>query len=209
MDNGGPRKPRPIAMERGLTVAATVALLVAMASCSADRDEPAASGSPTPSSPVPRATTSTPQSESEKASEAAAAILREFFAAVDLVRQDPSVPPSELDAVASSTQLVAQQNLLKSQRAGGLRQIGDTEVVEVIVESISLDSPATALIDLCWDVRGVDIVDSSGKSVVSPERKDVGWTRYTVTNDEWDSAPEEGWRVSGGADLEEEPCAGS
>ncbi len=77
------------------------------------------------------------------------------------------------------------------------------------VESISLDNPATALIDLCWDVRGVDIIDSNGKSAVSPERKDVGWTRYTVTNDSWHSDPEDGWRVSGGADLEREPCAGS
>jgi hypothetical protein len=111
--------------------------------------------------------------------------------------------------VASSSQLTAQKNLLKSQRDGGLLQVGDTKIVELNVESVSLDSPATALIDVCWDVSGVDIVDADGKSVVSPDRKDVGWTRFTVTNDKWDSAPTEGWRVSGGSDLENAPCAGS
>lgn len=209
MDNSGARKPRFEAMTRGLTVVATAALLVAMASCANDGDDPAASGSPTPSSPAPSVTPTTPPSESEKASEAASAVLREYFATVDLVRQDSSISSSELNAVASSTQLAAQQNLLKSQRADGLRQLGDTKVVELMVESISLDSPATALIDLCWDVRDVDIIDGDGKSVVAPERKDVGWTRYTVTNDKWDSAPDDGWRVSGGTDLEKDPCAGS
>lgn len=209
MDNSGYREPRTETKARGLAVLAAAVLLVAMTSCSNGGDDPAASGSPTPSSPAPSATTSTPPSESEKASEAASAALRKYFATVDLVRQDSSVPPSELNAVASSTQLTAQENLLKSQREDGFRQLGDTKVVELMVESISLDSPATALIDLCWDVRDVDIIDGDGKSVVAPERKDVGWTRYTVTNDKWDSAPDDGWRVSGGTDLEKDPCAGS
>ena len=46
-------------------------------------------------------------------------------------------------------------------------------------------------------------------SVVTPERKDVGWTRFTVTNATWETAPSDGWRVSGGSDLEKEPCVGS
>ena len=64
-------------------------------------------------------------------------------------------------------------------------------------------------VDVCWDVSDVDIVDGDGKSVVTPERKDVGWTRFTVTNATWDTAPTDGWRVSGGSDLEKEPCVGS
>ena len=196
--------------ERGAIAVATAALLLAATtSCANDRTDPAEAGSHSPSSPAPSRSSPTPPSEGETASEAASAVLRQYFATVDLVRQDPKRPETDLDAVASSSQLTAQKNLLKSQRDGGLLQVGDTKIVELNVESVSLDSPATALIDVCWDVSGVDIVDADGKSVVSPDRKDVGWTRFTVTNDKWDSAPTDGWRVSGGSDLENAPCAGS
>ena len=136
-------------------------------------------------------------------------MVRQYFETVGLVRQDPKRPASDLDAVASSTQLLAQKNLLKRQRADGLHQTGMTKVVKLSVQSVSLDDPATAVIDVCWDVSGVDVIDRSGKSVVTPERKDVGWTRFTVTNAKWKTAPTDGWRVSGGSDMEKEPCAGS
>jgi len=136
-------------------------------------------------------------------------MVRQYFETVGQVRQDPKRPASDLDAVASSTQLLAQKNLLKRQRADGLHQVGITQVVRLKVQSVSLDDPATAVIDVCWDVSGVDVVDRSGKSVVTPERKDVGWTRFTVTNAAWETAPTDGWRVSGGSDLEKEPCVGS
>ena len=136
-------------------------------------------------------------------------MVRQYFRTVGEVRQDPKRPASDLDAVASSTQLLAQKNLLKSQRADGLHQTGMTKVVKLNVQSVSLDDPATAVIDVCWDVSGVDVIDRSGKSVVAPDRKDVGWTRFTGTKTKWDTTPTDGWRVSGGSDLEKEPCAGS
>jgi hypothetical protein len=135
--------------------------------------------------------------------------VRTYFETVDLVRQDSNRPASELDAVASSSQLAAQKNLLKTQREAGLRQVGDTKLVEVKVESVSVDEPATAYVDVCWDVSDVDVVDGDGKSVVTPDRKSVGWTRFTVTNTNWEKAPTDGWRVSGGSDLEKAPCVGS
>jgi hypothetical protein len=182
-------------------------LLAAMTACADDGNDPSAAGRP--STPAPNTSTSTPPSESEIASEAASSVLRQYFATVDLVRQDSKRPDSELDAVASSTQLMAQKQLLKKQRDGGLHQVGATKVVKLNVQSVSLDNPATALIDVCWGVSDVNIVDGSGKSVVTSERKDVGWTRFTVTNTTWETAPTDGWRVSGGSDLEKEPCAGS
>lgn len=200
---------RKMTRVRGVQSVATAALLVAaLTSCASDGDEPGASPSPTSSSPTSTPRSTTPPSESEIASEAASDTLRNYFATVDGVRQDPKRPETDLDAVASSSQLTAQQNLLKSQRNGGIHQLGDTKIVELNVESVSLDKPTTALIDVCWDVTAVDIVDGSGKSVVTPERKDVGWTRFTVTNPTWETTPTDGWRVSGGSDLEKEPCAG-
>jgi hypothetical protein len=184
-------------------------LLVAVTACTNEGNDPAAPGSTAPSTPAPTTSSSTPPSESEIASEAASAMVRQYFETVGQVRQDPKRPASDLDAVASSTQLLAQKNLLKRQRADGLHQTGMTKVVELNVQSVSLDDPATAVIDVCWDVSGVDVIDRSGTSVVTPERKDIGWTRFTVTNDKWKTAPTDGWRVSGGSDLEKQPCAGS
>jgi hypothetical protein len=184
-------------------------VVAALTSCTDEGKDPAANGTPTPSSPASTTSPSTPPSDSEIASEAASAVVRKYFKTVDLVRQDSNRPASELNAVASSSQLTAQRNLLKSQREAGRHQVGETTLVEVKVESVSLNGPATAQVDVCWDVRDVDIVDSDGNSVVTPERKDVGWTRFTVTNATWDTAPTDGWRVSGGSDLEKEPCVGS
>lgn len=196
--------------ERVAIAVATAGLLLGvMTSCAADGNDPAASPIPTPSSPAPTTSTSTPPPETEIASTAASTVVRKYFESVDLVRQDPNRPASELDAVASSSQLTAQKNLLKRLREAGRRQIGDTKLVEIHVESVSLAAPAAAIVEVCWDVANVDIVDGGGKSVVTPERKAVGWTRFTVTNATWETAPADGWRVSGGADLEREPCVDS
>lgn len=195
---------------------ATAALIVAaVTSCASDGPAPVPSSTtsvaPTLTSPAPPTSTlaPTPPSDSEVAAKAAADLLRTYFETVDRVRQDPERPASDLDAVASSSQLTAQQNLLASQRADGLRQLGDTRIATVSVESVNLDEPATVIVDVCWDVSAVDVVDSSGTSVVSSERRDSGWTRFTVTNLTWESGSTDGWRVSGGSDLENEPCAGS
>lgn len=198
---------------RGVTGVATAALVVvALGACSGGDDEPGVNPSAThstTSSPDPTASSSTPPSGSEIASEAASDAVRAYFATVDLVRQDAKRPETDLDAVASSTQLTAQKRLLKNQRESGRHQAGDTKVVEVNVESVSLDDPATAYVDVCWDVSGVDILDADGKLVVTDGRKNVGWTRFVVTNPEWKTAPTDGWRVSSGSDLEKEPCAAS
>lgn len=198
---------------------ATAALIVAVMTSCTDGAQPSAptgtTSTPTLSSPTPTNTTSattpsaTPQSDSEIAATAASTLLRSYFVAVDQVRQDADRPVTDLESVASGTQLTAQKNLLENQRERGLRQLGDTRVIEVTVESVNLDDPATAIVDVCWDVSEVDVVDGSGESVVSPDRKNAGWTRFTVTKAAGQPAPTDGWRVSGGSDLEQEPCVGS
>lgn len=117
---------------RGVTGVATAALVVvALGACSGGDEHgpnPNATQSTT-SSPAPTASSSTPPSETEIASEAASDVVRAYFATVDLARQDAKRPESDLDAVASSTQLAAQKRLLKNQRESGRRQVGDTKVV--------------------------------------------------------------------------------
>lgn len=188
-------------------MAATI--LALLTACRGEQDVPPLG--PSGSSDIER-TEEVPRSPASEDPETEAAIaetVRRYFTTVDQVRQDAEKPESDLDAVASSTQLTAQKRLLKNQRGSGRRQVGDTRLVELSIESVFLDKPVTAYVDVCWDVSGVDIIDADGKSVVTDGRKDVGWTRLTVTNPAWETAPTDGWRVSSGSDLEREPCAAS
>lgn len=189
-------------------------LLAALTSCSDDGGEPSGTPNtdPTSTSSSPTATSSPAEpslTPSEKAAQDAETLVREYYATVDLLRQDASRPASDLKSVASGTELLVQRNLLTGEREKEHRAVGDVKLVEVNVESVSLEKPVTALVDVCWDVTDADVVDRNGKSIVSPERRDVGWTRFTVTNKTWKKNPAAGWRVTGGYDLKKAPCTGS
>ena len=89
-------------------------------------------------------------------------------------------------------------------------------ISELKVQSVNLDNSdpeagkvPTVVIDVCWDVSKVDVLDKSGKSIVSPDRPDTGWTRYTVANYDYAADPTGGWRVATGQDLKKTPCAAS
>ncbi len=208
---------------RATKARATAALLlVAVTACSNGDNAPAQNGSPAASTsltPTPQAQTTaptTPPSETELAAEAASTLLRQYFATVDQLRQQPKRPISELGAVAISTQLAAQKKLIQDQRSNGLHQSGSTTIAKIAVQSVNLDDAdptagevPTIQIDVCYDVSGVDILDSRGRSVVSPDRPDNGWVRYSVANYEWDANPRAGWRVASGTDLKRAPCAAS
>ena len=194
---------------RGITrLAAAVILLAAMASCAKSSEDPSQS--------PPTTVAKSPTTDQDAASKAASEAVRNYYATVDELRQDPKRSASDLTEVTVSTQLTAQKTLLATQRKDGLHQVGDTKVLELEIQSISLDNsdPAagrvpTAIVDVCWDVSQVDIVDKEGKSVVSPDRPSIGWTRLTVANYDWKSDPTGSWRVAGGQDLKKAPCATS
>lgn len=195
------------------SLAAAVLLLVAVTSCASNGDDPSASPSPAPSSPAPSAATTTPPSDSEIASEAASAVLRKFYDVRNQLRQDSAQPLSLLDSVAISTELAAQQNLFNKERKSGIHQTGETKVAELEVQSVNLDNAdpkagkvPTVQIDLCFDVSDVDVIDKNGKSVTSPDRPDTGWIQFLVSNYQWDTDPDGGWRVASSQDIEREPC---
>jgi len=195
-------------------LATVTAVAIAVGGCASDGNDPAASPSPSPSSPTSAATSaSTPPSDSEVASEAASAVLRKFYEVRNELRQDPSQPLTLLDDVAISTQLAAQQQLFKKERKQGLHQTGETKIAELEVQSVNLDNSdpkagkvPTVQIDVCLDVSGVDVIDKDGKSVISPDRPDTGWIQYLVSNYQWDTDPDGGWRVASGQDIERTPC---
>ncbi|WP_148575330.1 hypothetical protein [Nocardioides caldifontis] len=193
--------------------ATSAAVLVAMTACSgSDADPPPSSGE---SSSLPSTGSSTPTpSESELASAAAEDVVRRYFTVLDNLRQNPTEPLRPLSSVATSTQLAAQKRLLQRERGEGLRQVGTTAVAQLTVQSVNLKGSNRAVgevpivtVDVCWDVSGADLVNKSGKSVVSPDRETTGWTRYTVANYQRSKDSEGDWRIATSQDLRQTPCS--
>lgn len=199
--------------QRVFSVATAVLLLAAMAACGSGSN-PDSSPTPSPSvSETVKSPSPSPASPEDEASASAVDAVTAYYSTIDSLRQDPEAPISNLDAVAVSTQLSAQEKFLASQRSDGLHQVGDTKVIETKVQSVSLDNSdpsagrvPSVTIDVCWDVSAADLLDAHGKSVVPADRADRGWTRLTVANYSWDTDPEGGWRVAGGKDVEKSPC---
>jgi len=200
---------------RGTTFLVTAALLLATATgCEADSEDPPNTA---PSSTEPAtATTSANPSDSELASQSATTLVRQYYVVRDELRQQPDTPLGRLKSVATSTELQAQRTLFTSERERDLRQTGDTTISELKVQAVNLDNSdpeagkvPTVEVDVCWDVSAVDIIDAAGQSIVSPDRPDTGWIRYTVANYDWAADPSGGWRVATSQDLERAPCAAS
>lgn len=152
-------------------------------------------------------------SDTESAASAATATVHSYYATLDRLRQDHSESIDALSKVETSTLLSADRHLVENERSKNLRQVGDTGVADTSVESVNLDNSdpdagkvPTVTVDVCWDVSEVDLVDASGKSVVSPARADVGWIRYIVANYHYRTDPVTGWRVASAQDLEQKPC---
>lgn len=208
----------------GALTTATILVLVVASACS-DSPDPTPSSIPTvtattpPSvtpSPSPSPSPSTSPSDSEIAAARADETVHRYYAVLDAVGADPNAPLDQLDDVAISIVLSAYQHSFERWRRDGWVQHGTTDLVEVNVNSVTLDNsdPAhgvvpTVEIDVCFDVADVDVVDADGNSVAQTDRPDVGWERLSVANYSWDDDPEGSWRVASAETLESEPCAAS
>jgi hypothetical protein len=201
-------------ISRGAHALATAALLLAAVSaCTDDSGEATPTEGPSGASSPPPSSQPSPSTDSEIAADAVSQVVHDYFAAVDGLRQDPAGALSELKAVATGSELSAQQILIRTERSKGLRQTGDTRLAKLTMQSMNLDNSddeggkvLTAQVDVCWDVTDVDLIDENGKSVVVPSRPNRGWIRFTVTNHHWTTDPNGGWRVMSGQDLERTPC---
>lgn len=191
-------------------------MLAAVAACGGSDTDPPATAEPSSMSPSSPTTSSSPSSPSDAATADATEAVRSYFTVVDQLRSDPAAGLKKLKSVATSAQLNAVETLIGRQRDEGQRQTGTTAINELQVQSVNLDNSdpkagkvPTVVIDVCWDVSKVDVLDKSGKSIVSPDRPDTGWTRYTVANYHYAADPTGGWRVATGQDLKQTPCAAS
>ncbi len=191
-------------------------MLAAVSSCGASDTDPPPNSEPSSASPTAPTTSTTPTSPSDAATAEATSAVRNYFTVVDDLRSEPATGLKQLKAVATGAQLNAVETLIRRQRGEGQRQTGTTAISELKVQSVNLNNSdpdagkvPTVAIDVCWDVSKVDVLDKRGDSIVSPNRPDTGWTRYTVANYEYAANPTGGWRVATGQDIEKTPCAAS
>lgn len=188
-------------------------VLAAVPACDDGAADPPATAEPSSSSPTTRAS---PTSPADGASANATEVVRSYFTMVDRLRSDPAADLKELKSVATSAQLNAVTTLINRSRDEGQRQTGTTAIKGLKVQSVNLDNSdpkagkvPTVVIDVCWDVSKVDVLDKSGKSIVPTDRPDIGWTRYTVANYKYAADQTGGWRVATGQDLKQTPCTAS
>ena len=196
-------------------LAAAALLLAAVSACAGDEADPPAGERPstTDSVSTPATSEATPTTNSEAAAADASALVRSFYAVRDELRTDPTVKLTTLRSVAIGGELSAQRSLFTREREQGLHQTGRTRIAELTVEGVVLDNSdpdggrvPTVQVDVCYDVLGVDILDSNGKSVVSDDRPDTGWIRYLVSNYNFEANPSGSWRVASSQNLERPPC---
>jgi hypothetical protein len=221
LEPNGTRKQETTMTERlGLKSWATGAVvLAAVASCSngsADPADPSTSLTTAASSPPTHTSSVQPTAPSEVASASASETVRRYVATIDEIAQNPTADLKKLDGVATGSELVAERTFLKGQHGRGERQVGNTAITQLKIQSVNLGNadPAagevpTVLVDVCWDVSKVDVLDKSGRSIVTSSRPDTGVTRYTVANYQYSTDPSGGWRVASGQDLEQSSCTAS
>lgn len=196
---------------------AVLALILALAGCSAE-DDPNAEGTPTSTStPTPTSTatkTLSPQERLEKNAKAdAQATLTRYFRVLDQIGQDPEVPLSRLKKVAIGSLLLGQEARFQKWRQDGWVKTGSIEMTDMRVDELSLGNSDPAVgkvpyvvLTVCTDASDVDVVDRSGKSVVLDSRPELLTTRYSVANHSWNIDPRGGWRVESGKDQEIGSC---
>jgi hypothetical protein len=164
-------------------------------------------------SPAPEPSPS-PTSTMELAAVGAEDLVREFYRVNDVVRSNHDVPLDRLEKVAVGATLKGYRGLYERERQDERHQTGTTRIVETAVQSVSLDNSdpdagkaPTVVVDVCIDIRNVDIVDKDGTSIADPDRPETLWDRHHVANYSWDDNLESGWRVVSSETLDKTPCA--
>ena len=141
--------------------AAALVLALALGMTTACQPEPA----PSPSGPV-----------FANEEEAFAAAEETYRAYVDALNQVDLSDPETFEAVYAWTTGEAnagEKKSLSRMHADGWTVQGDTLITEVALDSFDDDGNPAVVLDICADVSDVQVLDSSGLSVVGPDRPDA------------------------------------
>lgn len=197
-----------------VSVVVTLLAIVGIAYLVLDRDEPAET-TRTPTTvdePVDTVSSQPPATQTPEDAAAAEAEkrYREFLRISDQIGREGYESSALYDTVLVSPQRSIQEvGFRKAQELPDARLLGSAQVASLTVESVDLQPEPggypTVVLQACVDVSGIDVVDGSGKSLVSPERLDR--TRSRVTLYQLEATPERpaGWYITE-ATSRAEPC---
>ena len=193
------------AFRRGRGVAIAAIALAALAACTgaSTPSTPSTSGTASVSASTSSSPTSTTASPAQVAEEDARGMVARFYRDADRGIFEPTkTNPSFFEGSSTGTALVENENTLNAVKAQRVHQTGETKLkwVKHVKTDLAIDlksTPPTVPVVtflVCYDVSGVDIVDSKGKSVVPDSRKPTGVNLVGVANREYPSP--DGWRVA-------------
>jgi hypothetical protein len=123
--------------------------------------------------PAPAPSTAPIFASEEDALAAATAAYAAYVKVSDQVFMEGGAHPERLEAVATGEQLKADIAGYKTAAAKNVHSTGGTAFEHVTLQSLndsSTDGRAVIAVYLCEDVSKVDVIDSSGTSVVSTSR---------------------------------------
>jgi glucose/arabinose dehydrogenase len=126
---------------------------------------------PTPA-PTPKATAVFASDDAAlKAAEKAYAAYR---AMANTILQDGGNDPQRIDSLATGKLLLEERDGMSEFRSNHYHSVGDPKVLVFRLESakrsLSQDEKEAVIAYTCVDVSDVDVIDSNGRSVVSPSR---------------------------------------
>jgi hypothetical protein len=153
-------------------VTLVIAVGLSLGGCAPDAPAPKPTASP---SPTPLFATD------EEALAAAEEAYAAYLSVTDQVFMDGAADIGVLGTVATRKQLDLDREELSKAAEMGYRSQGSTTFENMTLQSRSDNDEAAVVVYLCEDVTSVDVVDSNGISVVSPERPNR--VRYEVTFD--------------------------
>jgi hypothetical protein len=141
--------------------------------------------------PAPHPTTSpkpaaTPVFRSDaEALAAAEKAYRAYSEVADQILADGGVNPDRIDAVTTGELRKEEHQGSSAFRSKGYREVGSAKVIAITLQSANTaatkNSKAAVTTYVCLDVSNLDVRDSTGRSVVSPER--ATHLSYEVTFD--------------------------
>lgn len=187
-----------------------VTLTGVLAGCGGD---PTTDPTPTPTTSAPSTSPSaTPLTPREQAIKDATAMLNRYFRVTDRILQDPKVPLTRFNSVATGIELNVVTQGYRQERAKGWKNVGRSTTSVLKVDKVELDNSdpkhgrvPTVQFEVCTDVSKTDVLDKAGKSVVPANRPDRFQTHYYVSNYRWKTDKNTGWRVAYSKDRSK-PC---
>lgn len=134
--------------------------------------------------PAPASTVKPLFASDEEALAAATKAYAAYSAMADKLLEEGTADPDQIRLVTTGKQLDADLEALSKMRESGLRGTGVTKFENVTLQQYlrtQADGLGVVIVYLCEDVTATDLLDSTGKSIVNPDR--LNRTMYEVTFD--------------------------